>query len=135
MQERVDERPARVTRARMDNHPRRLVDNHEIVVYEEKLKRQIFRMSNRRRSRQHINLDQFAGRNRMGSLGEAAVDVDASFANQFLDPCPAEGRHTLGQKRIEPPPRVRPLSGESFVCSSTDFSLWILLLISHLGQI
>ena len=135
VQQRVHQRPLRMPGTCVNHHPRRLVHNHEIVIYEEQFKREILRLGHRRGPRQYINLDGFARLDPVGDFGEAAVDMNASFADQFLDPRAAQLRHPFGEKQVEPPPSIRRRRGKFLVFSSTGFSLWILPLIFHLGRI
>ena len=111
VKERVHQRPARVSRPRMDHHSGRFVHNHEIVIHVQQIERQILRQSLKRRTRQNFDLNGFTGRDPVRNLGNPAAHANVAFADQFLDARAAKVRNTFGEKQIQPPSRVSRSGG------------------------
>ena len=85
VQQRVDQRAARMAGRRMDDHPGRLVDDDEVVVLVEDRQRQRFGLRHRVDRRRRIDDDLLAALHRLVRLGLAPADADVALLDQPLN--------------------------------------------------
>jgi hypothetical protein len=85
MKQRVHQRAGVMSCRRMDDHPRRLVDDDEVGVLVEDRQRQRFRLGRRLRELRDINDDLLAGLHRLVRLAAAHADPDVTLLDQALN--------------------------------------------------
>ena len=101
VQQRVDQRPAGMPGGRMDHHPRRLVDDDEVLVLVEDWQRQRFRLRRCVDQRRRVDDDVLAALHRLVRLRLAPGDADVALLDQPLDLRPRLIRHQRHEEPIE----------------------------------
>ncbi len=82
----VHQRAGRMSRRRVDNHPRRFVDHDQVVVLENNIQRNILRYQTARHRRRDAHFDIIAVVEHLSAFfGSHPVDADKSIRDQALN--------------------------------------------------
>src|SRR5215468_6534439 len=106
VQQRIDERARRMTGRRVNDHPRRLVDDDEIAILKEDRQRQRLGAGLRIDWFGHVDGDVLPGFHRLIGFRATSIDADVTVPDKTLDVrsrVPGEHRD---QKDIEPGART-----------------------------
>ena len=102
MQKRVDQRSREMPVSGMRNHALRLVDDEKIIVLVGNLEGDRFGADVGGRLVAEKNLDELAGADLRGFLGNVAVHVNQAGVNQFVDFVPGDRGKCLLKKTVNP---------------------------------
>ncbi len=101
VEQRVDERSVAIARSRVDNHPRRLVDDNEMLVLEHDFERNVLRFEVEGGEGRECDCEGHAlSHAGAGGSCDYAAQLDGPFRDQPLDPFAREVRR-FGQRLVK----------------------------------
>jgi hypothetical protein len=90
----------------MDGHARGFIQDEEVLVFEEDVERNLFRLHRRRLRRRFLDPDHVARADDFARPHRLLVKQDVALLDQVLDPGTRQVRQHPCHEHIEPPLRV-----------------------------
>ncbi len=105
LEQSVDERARCLTRCRMDDDPRRLVDNQQMRILVDDGERNLLRGQLLGRELRHVGLDRLPSRELIALRSPLAIHLDRARGEEPLRRRTRAHRRLNGQEAVEPRPR------------------------------